>query len=484
MSDPSPLVSAFLQLVQAYPERLFLDGEQQQTYARAAARVTHQAQEFRTHAAGLPVVIRGPNTAAWVCSFLAARTAGCVAIPIAADATAQQYDEMGQLVGPFYLYNTAEEEGHRVNPDAQRRQLPRQVGFCLPTSGSTGLPRLALRSDLSLITEGERYLHTFGFAPTDCILAVLPLCHAFVLGLALGGALVSGACVYLTPRFNPRTTQRILRAGTGSILPLVPAAARVVCQAFQDGGVAPQGVRHIIIGAGPVSPDLERDVIERLGRRPARNYGSSETGATLGTAGQVVPDEVTGLALPGVEAVIMGEEQPGALFTRMQAPFLGYLSSDTIDTSRVSPDGWYSTGDFAIQPAQAAQPAQPAQAAQAGKDTNAADGWITITGRIGQGLRRGGRFIQPGEVERVLKSHPDVADVVIIGGRDAHGEDVVEAHLEARLGHRLSVEALRQHAKQALEPYKLPTVWQFYEALPRTSGGKPDRSRLSRPREE
>ena len=475
MNDPSPLVSAFLQLVQAYPERLFLDGEQQHTYARAAARVTHQAQEFRTHAAGVPVVLRGPNTAAWVCSFLAARTARCVAIPIAADATIQQCEEMGQLVGPFYLYDTAEEEGHLVNPDARRRQLPRRVGFCLPTSGSTGLPRLALRSDLSLITEGERYLHTFSFSPTDCILTILPLCHAFVLGLALGGALVSGASLYLTPRFSPRTTQRVLRAGKGSILPLVPAAARVVCQAFQDGGAAPQGVRHIIIGAGPVSPDLERQVIERLGRRPARNYGSSETGATLGTAGQVVPDEVTGMALPGVEAALMGEEQPGSLFTRMQAPFLGYLSSDTIDTSRVSPDGWYSTGDFATQ---------AAQAAPSTEDTNAADGWITITGRIGQGLRRGGRFIQPAEVERVLKSHPDVADVVIIGGRDAYGEDVVEAHLEARPGHRLSIEALRQHATQTLEPYKLPTVWQLYEALPRTSGGKPDRSRLSRSREE
>jgi acyl-CoA synthetase (AMP-forming)/AMP-acid ligase II len=175
------------------------------------------------------------------------------------------------------------------------------------------------------------------------------------------------------------------------------------------------------------------------------------------------------MTLPGVEAAIMGEEQPGSLFTRMQAPFLGYLSSDTIDASRVSPDGWYSTGDFATQ---------------AAEDTEAADGWITITGRIGQGLRRGGRFIQPAEVERVLKSHPDVADVVIIGGRDAYGEDVIEAHLEAWPGHQLSVEVLRQYAMQALESYKLPTVWQFYATLPRTSGGKPDRLRLSRQREE
>jgi len=458
MNDTPSLVRTFFRTVQDHPDGLFLDGEQQFTYRTAAEHVAKQAEQFRADANGMPFVIQGPNTAAWVLSFLAARAAGLVVIPFSPEATGDHWRELGELVGPFYLFDATQGKGVLVNTDRERRRLPPRVGFCLLTSGSTGLPRLVLRSDASLLTEGERYLNGFDFAPTDRILVALPLCHAFVLGLAFGGALVSGCTLYLTPRFIPRVTQRLLREGKGSILPLVPATARLLCEVFQDDGATPRGVRHIIIGAGPVSPELEHLVIDRLGRVPARNYGSSETGATLGTTGQVVPDGVTGAALSGVEAMIMGEERSGSLFVRVEAPFLGYLSPDHIDASRVSPDGWYSTGDFATQDA---------------------EGWLTISGRLGDGLRRGGRFIEPAEVERAVRSHPDVADVVIIGRPDAHGEDVIEAHIETGAKVQLQSETLRQHAAQFLESYKLPTVWHFHARFPRTSGGKPDRLRLS-----
>jgi long-chain acyl-CoA synthetase len=458
MNDTSALVSVFLRTAHAHPDGLFLDGEQQVTYKSAAERVADQAQQFRIAANGSPLVIQGPNTVAWVLSFLAARAAGLVVIPLSPEATTDQWRELGELVGPFYLFDTTQRRGELRNTEGKRRQLPHRVGFCLLTSGSTGLPRLVLRSDRSLITEGERYLHGFGFAPADRILVCLPFCHAFILGLALGGALVSGCTLYIVPRFIPRVTQRVLREGKASILPLVPATARLLCEVFHDDGPAPREVRHIIIGAGPVSSELDREVIERLGCVPARNYGSSETGATLGTTGQMVREGVTGAALPGVEAVLMGEERPGSLFVRMEAPFLGYLAPDTIDASRVSPDGWYSTGDFATQDA---------------------EGWIHITGRLGEELRRGGRFIHPAEVERAMSRYPGVADVVIIGRRDMYGEDVIEAHIETGTDVHPPIESLRQHATQLLESYKIPTVWHFHVRFPRTSGGKPDRIRLA-----
>ncbi len=458
MNDAPTLISAFLRTAQAHPDSFFLDGEQRITYRSAVERVAEQAQQFRSVTNGSPLVIQGPNTAAWVLSFLAARAAGLVVIPVSPETPPDQWRALGELVGPFYLFDATQRTGELCHADGQRRPFPRSVGFGLLTSGSTGFPRLVLRSDQSLITEGERYLHGFGFAPADRIVVALPLCHAFILGLALGGAVVSGCALHLVPRFTPRGTQRLLREGKASILPLVPATARLLCDAFLDDGPAPRAVRQIIIGAGPVSPELEQAVIARLGRVPARNYGSSETGATLGTTGQTVRDGVTGAALPGVEAVIMGEERPGSLFVRMEAPFLGYLSADTIDASRVSPDGWYSTGDFAIQDE---------------------EGWISITGRIGEGLRRGGRFIHPAEVEHAMRGHPDVADVVIIGRRDAHGEDVIEAHIETGTDVFPSLDSLRQHAARLLESYKIPTVWRFHARFPRTSGGKPDRTRLS-----
>jgi len=456
MNDASPLISKFLSTAQARPEAVFLDGERGLTYGAAAEEVTKRARQLAEAAHGLPVVLRGPNTVEWVLCFLAARASGLVVVPLAAEGAAEQWRALGEIIGPSYLFDSARDTGTLAHAEARRRTLPSHAGICLPTSGSTGLPRCALRSDLSLLAEGQRYMRSLGFAAADRILVALPLCHAFALGLALGGVLAAGCALHLVPRFVPRTIQRLLREGKCSILPLVPAAARLLCEVFHEGGPAPQGLRHIVIGAGPVTATLDRNVLDRLGRLPARGYGSSETGATLGTTGQAVPDAVTGAALPGVEVAITGDGGPGALFVRTAEPFLGYLSPDGVDASRISPDGWYSTGDLASRDEQ---------------------GWVTVTGRSGEGLRRGGRFIQPAEVQRALQSHPGVADVLIVGGRDEHGEDIVEAHVEARPGMQLNIEELRRHLEH-IEAYKIPTVWHFYDVLPRTSGGKPDRARL------
>lgn len=460
MTETTALLNTFESAVRRHADTLFIDGECQLTYGDAATQLMQRSSQLRAASHGFPVILSGPNTAEWVLCFLAARAAGLVVVPLSEDVTEDQWQALSHLLGPSYHMDTTQGSGQLVNLDAMPRSLPARAGMGLPTSGSTGQPRCALRSDASLLEEGERYLHGFGLTPDDRILAALPLCHAFALGATLGAAVAAGCTLVLLPRFRPRPVQRLLREGRASMLPLVPAAARLLCEAFHDGGPAPSGLRHLIIGAGPVTSRLERDVIERLGLAPARNYGSSETGATLGTTGQSAPDGVTGIGLPGVETAIVGEAGPGALFVRAAEPFIGYLSPDGIDASRISPDGWYSTGDYAIQDAA---------------------GWITVTGRIGTSLRRGGRFIQPAEVEQVLRRHPGVTDAMVVGRADADGEDMVEAHVETRTGAPIPVQALRRHMAAFLESYKIPTAWQFYAELPRTSGGKPARIRLTDP---
>ena len=460
MNHTTALLHAFEHAVRHHSDSLFIDGERQLTYGDAARHLAQRAPQLRADSHGFPVILSGPNTAEWVLGFLSARAAGLVVVPFSEETTADQWQALSHLLGPCYRLDTGQGSSQLVNPDAAPRQLPARAGIGLPTSGSTGQPRCALRSDRSLLEEGERYLHGFGLTPDDRILTALPLCHAFALGATLGAAVAAGCTLVLTPHFRPRPVQRLLREGSASILPLVPATARLLCEAFHDSGPAPSGLRYIIIGAGPVTPRLERHVTERLGLVPARNYGSSETGATLGTTGQSAPDGVTGIGLPGVQTAIVGDATPGALFVRAAETFIGYLSPDGIDASRISPDGWYSTGDFAIQDAA---------------------GWVTVTGRIGTGLRRGSRFIQPAEVEHALRRHPDVVDAAVVGRPDTEGEDQVEAHVETRSGTPIPIELLRQHMTALLESYKIPTAWHFYAELPRTSGGKPARDRLIHP---
>lgn len=457
--DANPIISKFFSRAEFHPNAVFLDGKRKLTYSTAAEEITKWTQKISQSARGLPVILQGLNTVEWVICCLAARAAGLLVVPLSTEVTTEQLREVSQLLGPCYLLDSDRETGTLTNLGEQGQTLPLRAGFGLLTSGSTGMPRLALRSESSLLAEGERYVKSLDFSEADRILVSLPLCHAFTFGLALGGAIASGCTLELIPRFIPRAVQRRLREGGQSILPLVPASARLLCQTFNDGGEVPQGLRHIVVGAGSVTPTLERLILERLGRLPARNYGSTETGATLGTTGQVVPNGVTGAALPGVEVAIAGDSSPGALFVRTTELFLGYLTPEGIDMSRVSPDGWYSTGDLASCDKQ---------------------GWVTVIGRLGDSLRRGGRFIYPAEVQQALASHPDITYALILGSRDEHGEDVVEAHVEVFAGKQLDINELRKYLEKRIEAYKMPTSWYFYDIIPRTSGGKPDRSQLRR----
>lgn len=456
MTEQLSLAERLLLLADQQPAALFIAGQQRLSYAAAAAAVNDQARRLHRAAAGLPVLIAGAQSAEWVLSLLAANHAGCLAVVLAAETTPAQLAAITAMLGAHYRYDPRDNSGARYGERA-RADLPPAAALALPTSGSTGEPRYALRSGASLLAEGERYTRAFRLDPDDRILTAIPLYHAFALGLALGGALAAGCTICLAPGFIPRALWRMLMEGQGTIVPLAPAAARILCATPGIAAPAAPLVRACIVGAGRLDSPLERQLTGCLGLRPARNYGSSETGATLGSVGQAAAEGVTGWPLPGVEAALGGGPE-GALFVRTATPFLGYLQPDGIDSSRISPDGWYATGDIARR--------DP-------------DGAMTVVRRLGEGLRRGGRVIQPAEITRALLHHAAVSDACITADRDEHGEDVVVAHVEVQAGAQLDAETLRRHLLAYVEPYKLPMRWRFYDRLPRTAGGKPARNQLT-----
>ncbi len=177
--NKTTLLNTFACAVHRHPDTLFIDGECQLTYGDAARHVSRRAHQLRAASHGFPVILSGPNTAVWVLSFLAARAADLMVVPLSEETTEDQWQAISQLIGPSYRMDTARDAGVLVNSDAIPRPLPSRAGICLPTSGSTGQPRCALRSETSLLEEGERYLqgfnltpdepHSHGSAPLSCI---------------------------------------------------------------------------------------------------------------------------------------------------------------------------------------------------------------------------------------------------------------------------------------------------------------------------
>lgn len=103
-----------------------------------------------------------------------------------------------------------------------------------------------------------------------------------------------------------------------------------------------------------------------------------------------------------------------------------------------------------------------------------ADGTITLLGRGSVCINSGGEKIFPEEVELVLKGHPAVYDVVVVGVPDERWGERVTAVIAARGDERPDPEELAAFAKQHIASYKVPREVTYVDALVRSPSGKAD----------
>ena len=141
----------------------------------------------------------------------------------------------------------------------------------------------------------------------------------------------------------------------------------------------------------------------------------------------------------------------------MRSPFLmdGYFN-DPDATAEALVDGWYHTGDLGALDD---------------------DGYVSIVGRARDVIRTGGETVAPREVEAVVGSHPDVAEVAVVGVPDARvGRSRDRGHRDARRGSSpVTVEDLRAYCSGRLAPFKQPRRVAIVASLP----GRPRPARSS-----
>ena len=126
--------------------------------------------------------------------------------------------------------------------------------------------------------------------------------------------------------------------------------------------------------------------------------------------------------------------------------FDGYFE-DREATEAALVDGWYRTGDLAELDA---------------------DGFLTVTGRAHATIRSGGETVAPTEVEAVLRDHPDIVDVAVLGLPDADYGEVVCAVVVTLDGAVPTLDGIREFATAALAGFKLPRRLVRVDAIPRT----------------
>jgi len=150
-----------------------------------------------------------------------------------------------------------------------------------------------------------------------------------------------------------------------------------------------------------------------------------------------------------------GDGVVGRLVRRGHIP-LGYYKDEakTAETfPTINGERWVVPGDMAIAEA---------------------DGSITLLGRGSVSINTGGEKVFPEEVESVLKGHPDVFDVVVVGVADERWGERVTAVVKPRGEARPTAEELAEFCKGKIAGYKAPRGVVFVEEMVRSPSGKAD----------
>jgi fatty-acyl-CoA synthase len=219
-------------------------------------------------------------------------------------------------------------------------------------------------------------------------------------------------------------------------------------------------VRHWGCGGAPL-PDALVERYRDLGVRVCNGMGMTETGPTaflvdpadawdrIGSVGK--PQLLCSVRIVGADGRDVPDGEVGDLLFTGPAVTPGYWRNEEATRAAFTPDGWLRSGDLARRDA---------------------DGFYYVAGRRKEMFISGGENVYPIEVENVLAAHPAVIDAAVIAEPDAKWGEVGRAFVQLAPGARTDEAELAAFCRQRLAAYKVPRVFDFVEAFPRTSAGK------------
>lgn len=326
------------------------------------------------------------------------------------------------------------------------------------TSGTTGRPKGAVLRQEALVWNAVMSQHMHDMTAQDHVLTVLPLFHVGGLNIQTTPALQLGATVTLHPRFAPDAVLAAFRHDKPTLTVLVPATMQAVIEHPAWPSARINCLRALSTGSTQVPQGLV-DAFTVRGVPVLQVYGSTET-CPVAVYTRAGGDQRAGsTGLPGLvcEARVVdddGREVPpgaaGEVVVRGPNVFFEYWGNAAA-TSEALREGWYHSGDIG---------------------TRDADGHFFIHDRKKNMIISGGENIYPAEVERVLITHPDVAEGAVIGRPDPRWQEVPVAYVVRRAGCGIEAAALEAHLLGELARFKVPRHYVFVDALPRNAMGK------------
>jgi acyl-CoA synthetase (AMP-forming)/AMP-acid ligase II len=336
---------------------------------------------------------------------------------------------------------------------------PSDLALLFPSSGTTGLPKIAAHTHANATAFFQAYTAAPGarFTPDDVVGLIVPFTHLYGAAM-LSYSLHCGATVVslAVAGFDFEAFMRMLQDHAVTVAPVTPPVVLALARHPLVDRFDLSSLRLLLTAAAPCPPEVQDEVEARLGCRVADLLGSTEAWCYSPAAEPPVRGSV-GMVGANVEAMIvdaesgasLGPGQTGELWIRGPQMMRGYLDDAEATAAVLDGEGWLHTGDLC---------------------SIDEEGNIFVVDRLKELIKVGGYSVAPAEVERELIAHPAVADAAVVGRPDSELGEVPVAYVA--LVQPVERDDLLAWLQGRLAPWKHVRDVVVIERVPRNPTGK------------
>lgn len=326
------------------------------------------------------------------------------------------------------------------------------------SSGSTGLPKGIVNPMSSFLHNALELASALGINAGDVLYAPVPVFHVYGF-VSMTVALLHGATWAILERYSTDRSLELIEKERPTVFFCVPT---MLIREMKRDETVPHRIDslRVCMVAGDGCP---RSALEKYERRygcsVVLSYGMTETAATLTVENPSASSELrhssVGHAISGVELTI--DSATGEILVRTPSLMSSLINYETGEERAINRTDWFMTGDI-------------------GRIDDC--GRLHVLGRMKSVIVRGGLNIFPSQVERVYREHPCIEDCAVAGYPDAELGECICLIAVCPKGGGVSLEELREWAKDKLERGMLPEKLVVLDELPCLSNGKRDVERL------
>jgi acyl-CoA synthetase (AMP-forming)/AMP-acid ligase II len=464
-----------------------IDGDREVSRGELAGLAERASARLR--AAGVSrmdrVVVKGDNTVDTIVACLAVSRIGAVLVPVPRKHGRRETTFICETVDPAaVLCREIDDTVGAVNGAALLTFADLADG-CAPvlalplavddvavvgfTAGTTGSPKGVMVTSAALNYSTARWAQVIGLRPGDRVLALLPVSYLSGYAYAVHIALTRGMTVVCLRDWDPVAALDTLARHrctwstsiTTHVIMMVTAA-----EAGWRGDLS--AMRGLTCGGAPIADELADRVQAALGIPLLRAYGLTEClGTTIMRPEDTAEDRRRFDGFPITGTDIEAFDDKGNMLPRgtvgvggMRGPamFTGYYGDPEQTAANFGAAGFLMTGDLIVRDRR---------------------GFVKVVGRVRDFIIRGGMNIDPVEIEDLIRSHPSVRDVAVVGYPDERLGERACACVVLNEGAEFSMATMVEFLlTSGLTKQKLPERYVEVAEIPLSDVGKPLKAEL------